>query len=587
MAALIAGVILAVFGLKLRLIRDHGSEVPTVDQWYAEARALLIPLSEHSLKAKYFFVPHNEHRIVLTRVLNLALTETNRQWDPILEMATNALLHAALAGALAALAWRHLKGPCLAGAIALLLALFAAPCAWENTLGGFQSQFYFMQLTAVGLLWLTLPARPLGRRWWAGLAVGVLALGTMASGFIAAVAVLATCLLRTWNEGRRSRMDPASAGVLAILCLGGALLVHTVPGSVQYRPSSAVEWMRSVDQALSWPAYPVLGGVFLLQLPGMLLVARALRRRSVEPGEWILVGLCLWTWIQMALQAYGRGKLGILPKYADLYTIGLFANALALARLSASRPRLLAILCLAWGAVFAAGLRAEWRNAESSLAMYDREQNAQAALLRDFNRTGDGRALLSTPAGQLPYPSASRLADVMAHPGVHPLLPEGIRQPIPLHPAPGTSGFSLYETPVPEGRLEVQDYAWMALSGHARFVSDWLAASDLPWMKIRKKGDVEVFAETPGGIRLDSRSETRGEWTTVTLRRVDGPVRIVAETPGASPGLFTNPVESGMGTHWVQGLLGWSGTFLTLGLSLAVLAISILLRQSKDRPVQA
>ena len=77
-----------------------GSPMPDWDQWDAEAVELFIPWYGSDQFLTHLFNPHNEHRVVLTKLQNLTLGLLNGQWDSRLEAVTNALLHAAVAVAL-------------------------------------------------------------------------------------------------------------------------------------------------------------------------------------------------------------------------------------------------------------------------------------------------------------------------------------------------------------------------------------------------------------------------------------------------------------------------------------------------------
>lgn len=83
---------LIVLGAKLWLVQQAGSDLPFRDQWDAEGN-LLVHYCNHQLSIREFFQPHNEHRILWTRLLALSLLALNRQWDARLEMTANAVLH--------------------------------------------------------------------------------------------------------------------------------------------------------------------------------------------------------------------------------------------------------------------------------------------------------------------------------------------------------------------------------------------------------------------------------------------------------------------------------------------------------------
>ena len=88
-----------IVGAKWATFDRYGSPMPDWDQWDAEADNLFIPWFESDKFAEHLFAPHNEHRVVLTKLQSLALVLVNGQWDSRLEALTNALLHAALATA--------------------------------------------------------------------------------------------------------------------------------------------------------------------------------------------------------------------------------------------------------------------------------------------------------------------------------------------------------------------------------------------------------------------------------------------------------------------------------------------------------
>lgn len=98
-----------VLGLKWATFDRFGSAMPDWDQWDAEAYYAIIPWFEHDHFLKNIFTPHNEHRVVLTKLQNLALTVLNGQWDARLQAVTNAILHSALATALWLLAVRQFR----------------------------------------------------------------------------------------------------------------------------------------------------------------------------------------------------------------------------------------------------------------------------------------------------------------------------------------------------------------------------------------------------------------------------------------------------------------------------------------------
>src|SRR5262245_24434615 len=85
--ATIAGLSLGAFslalGAKLLLIRSFARDVPFWDQWDAEALQVYLPLLEGGFWSVSWLGPHNEHRILWTRLTAGIVFAANGQWDPL------------------------------------------------------------------------------------------------------------------------------------------------------------------------------------------------------------------------------------------------------------------------------------------------------------------------------------------------------------------------------------------------------------------------------------------------------------------------------------------------------------------------
>lgn len=429
LSLVVAGVVAAVFGMKLLLIRSFGSPVPSYDQWMSQARLIYIPFFDHYLKVRYFWVPHNEHRVVFTRLLNFFLTLANGQWDTRLEMTVNALIHAGFAGALVAFASRLVRGWGLVVVAAVVLAVFVVPGAWENTLGGFQSAFYFLCWSALGELWLCTTAGPLDRRWWCGYGVGLLGLGTMGTGFLSSAAVLAVLCLGVLGKRRMTGGEAGAAILLAGLSAAGAfLLSHHVPGADIYRATSLRAGLGSAAYAFGWPMGRTLAAALCVQAPLAWLASRLICGRHGSPFEWTLLGLGIWGWVQMGALAYTRATAIETPRYADVFALSLIANSLALVYLMGGR-RLAPVVLAIWLALLAGGLAGVTAHALADLRDYRALEAVKAQHIQAFMATGDAAVLRSAPARELPYPEPDTLARMLTNPGMRPMLPKELQAP--------------------------------------------------------------------------------------------------------------------------------------------------------------
>ena len=95
-AAFAACLFTLVVAAKWATFGRYGSPMPDWDQWDAEGGALFIPWHQGEDLIPHLLKPHNEHRVILTKLQNLALGIANGQWDSRLEAVTNALLHLSL-----------------------------------------------------------------------------------------------------------------------------------------------------------------------------------------------------------------------------------------------------------------------------------------------------------------------------------------------------------------------------------------------------------------------------------------------------------------------------------------------------------
>ena len=83
---------LMVIGAKSWMISRYGSPTPFWDQWDAEGAVLYPKYFGGTWQLADLIAPHNEHRILVTRLWSLLLLELEGYWDPILQMLANTLL---------------------------------------------------------------------------------------------------------------------------------------------------------------------------------------------------------------------------------------------------------------------------------------------------------------------------------------------------------------------------------------------------------------------------------------------------------------------------------------------------------------
>lgn len=426
---------LALFGIKLWLIGNYANATPFWDQWDSEAAFLYQPYLEGKLGWTDLFAPHNEHRIFTMRLLALALLEANGTWNPILQMVVNAALHvfALMLGILLLLpAFGSSRLPVV---LAFALFLFGVPYAWENTLSGFQAQFYLVLLFSIVCLWLAVLAEPLSFRWWCGVACAVLAYLSLASGVFALAAAAGIGIVIFALGMRRSRAQVIAIVILLVLFGIGVAFTPTNPGHESLKAASLQQFVEASRAVLSWPFPPSFRAAILRNAPiaafGLWLLWK---RPAAVDIRWFLAALALWVLTQAASIAYGRAVGSIASRYTDLFAIAILVNFMCLfvlAREFRESWRAVAVLLsCAWVAVvlnalvFHAG-----RSVPAELESKRATGLAQETNVRNFLLTGDIVHLANKPHLQVPYPSAERLASILSSPHLRSILPSNIRVP--------------------------------------------------------------------------------------------------------------------------------------------------------------
>lgn len=426
-----AGLFFTVLGAKLLLIDRFGSNVPFWDQWDSEALYLYAPYLNGTLRFGDLFAPHNEHRILVTRVFNLALLELNGLWFPRLQMVANAVLHVSI------LAWMTLVlGRGLPAMTRLILASFVAlafsiPFGWENTLAGFQSSFYFVFGFSFLAIVLMVPERAFSARWVLGVVALLLACVSMSSGVLAISAIVAVNLLQMIVGDRRHSIVEA-VGVLA-LCLAFLLIYQTIPVVEHHnalKAASVAAFIEAFFTVAAWPSPFGLPAAILLNLPSATLLFVTLsKRQSTTRLTWLLLGTMAWVATQWVSFAYGRAAGATAPRYTDTLMVGVVVNvavALYLASLVKRRTWLAGLYCVSVIIVMATAGSGAFGQAASR----GTDSSIQLGNLRSFYATGDIEALRALPFFAIPYPDADRLAMIATNPTVKSVLhPEVTGQP--------------------------------------------------------------------------------------------------------------------------------------------------------------
>jgi len=432
------GVILA----KLGLIAIAANPSPFWDQWDGEAAGLYKPWLEGSWTWRTFVAPHNEHRLLPTRLVHLALFEAlGRRWNPVAQMTVNAVLHAAAIVALAGFVASALPRDRRWTVWIFAAALHAVPFGWDNTLQGFNTHFYVLLLLTCVLLWLcTIAAGSNLHVCLAAMAAAGMLVVTMASGLLGVCAAVAVLISR--HLVCRDRTAPAGLAVaLAGIAVGGFLLTPEIANHRELRAQSVVEFIVGLGRVQAWPL-PTVGVNIasalmpvVMQAPALIALAVAFRKRDTDRQAFLVsAGMIAWVWLQAAAIAYARYRSGLGSRYLDFVAAGTVLNFSAIVYLltavtwggdvRGSVRDAVVGMAVVWGGAVVCG--AAWaipqlcRDVQTKIA----ESNEQERRVRAYLMDGDPQVLFDAGPMEIPYPDAARLRSLLDDPAIRSFLPK-------------------------------------------------------------------------------------------------------------------------------------------------------------------
>ena len=593
---------LVVFSAKLFLMRDNPVTVPFWDQWDGEARNLFIPFNSCRLSWPQMFAFHNEHRIFFTRLLALDLLTLNGVWDPRVEQVANAAMHAFTGVLLATMIWLANQRRRIDIIVFVCAFVFAMPFAWDNTLIGFQSAFYFLLLFSLPTFGLIGRYQAGSGPWFLGWTFALFALFTSAGGPTTAVALAGLALLKLANDPGGWREAIVNLAVAAgIAGLGVALTSPVLPQHEVLRAHSVNEFLFALWHNLAWPWIGNSWFAVPMWLPVLALVAATIWRRGRTTGlERLAIALGAWVAMNAAAIAYGRGAGAGYPvtRYMDFLSIGLIANVAALlamldrvnGRVTSTRAVWYALA--AWLVFAVGGTDRLTGQILGDLGIWRQFFAAHTANVRTFLLTNERADFVSKRAPEeIPYPVPGSLADTLGDPFIRRILPAEVREPLHIEPSSVTGkGFVPFGSPVrarhdplnpvwgsyadrgraTEGRFDSRSFPGCAAGLRLRFqVSGYLG---WPHQSLAVK-DLVSGRELP----VIPWIVPRESWTTLTVPCPVHTFSVVAidEDP-ESWFAFREPVVTGRLSARAEQLISWSREcfFATLAL------VALMLRRS-------
>jgi hypothetical protein len=420
---------------KVWFISQHANPTPYWDQWDAEAANLYKPWLEGKLSPEMLTSPHNEHRMLTTRIFLLALLEWNNgRWSPVMQMYANALLHLAAIAVFLSFACWALPKPLRVPMWIFGGCFLSVPFGWDSTIQGFNTHFYTFLLFSVCLLWSCSSDR-LSRGKILGCAfLAVLLVFTMASGALSIVAACAVLLARRLLLGDSGIRLLPIVSLLAIALLAIAYTPH-IPNHGHLKAQSAWHFFDSLLMIWGWPITtensPLLGramAAVLLQLPLVLALAACFTGTIHDKRQRnYLLAMTVWLGLQTSALSYGRNIDVLSSRYLDTISLGLAAGFASWLILwancgKAGRQRIAAAACL-WVAALCIGVAGLINPTMAKIREKIAISRLQEANVRNYLQSRDPKWLRAAKFHEIPYPRAERLQQLLDDPSIQSFLP--------------------------------------------------------------------------------------------------------------------------------------------------------------------
>ncbi len=224
-ALLAAGAALLILAARLHGIAKHGTPVPFWDEWDPDVIGIFLPPASGHPGLAALLAPHNGHRIVLTRLLSLALFRLQGgQWDILTNVVLNQIAFSVFAGMWLVWLASFLRFWPQLAMLAAGIAILANPFGWQAQTWAFESQIYLCVMLSVAAFALLARAGPDRPSFWCGIVCACLSVLSFGAGLATLLAAASLVALRDLPGKRRLR---AATALLVLAAVGAALVAAT------------------------------------------------------------------------------------------------------------------------------------------------------------------------------------------------------------------------------------------------------------------------------------------------------------------------------------------------------------------------
>lgn len=307
----------------LWLIWTNTHHVPYLDEW--ETVKLVRHYRDGELIWRDFWYFHNEHRLVVPRMVSLALIELTG-WNRQVEMTFNLGLALATLGLFWHCARRQGGGRMAAALLAPLSLIVLSFAQYENLLFPFQVNYLLAVFGGAGCLWGLLT--PAAATWRSRLSFGVALVGAIVASLstFAGLTTWVAFLPVVWRRGKLRAVVWCAVAVAIILPYTsgiGAVSQGTLGLALRAMANDPTLPVRYLLAILGAPlGYPSAGRSQVAALLGCLLVAGnllAARRAGLRHISVAWGGLALYGLACCGVTMLGRAQGGIVFAMASRY----------------------------------------------------------------------------------------------------------------------------------------------------------------------------------------------------------------------------------------------------------------------------
>jgi len=310
------GICVALYVTQLVCVIVYAVDIPFWDEWEAFNKGGFLV----NQTVSQLFAQHNEHRIVTTKLLTLALYYLDG-WNLVTHQTVNFLVYGILILAAVSVtkkAARQMPWPVLLCFVVFMLS----DISWENHTWGFQSQFHF------ALLFLFLSGLSLfdeNQSWpkaLAGALFLVLTIYSFSSGVIESFVMFAGYavfkITRETTDRTKDFLQLATIGLIVSGAIGLFFVGYVKPESTAYTlPYQKLFWtylLNLLSGGLGYKVDNILPGTILLffvLIPGIGIIKQ--NGKGMSSRKWMLMIttfsiLAALVTISMGRAGYGKGQ---------------------------------------------------------------------------------------------------------------------------------------------------------------------------------------------------------------------------------------------------------------------------------------